>query len=62
MRMMYYMRAKKKVSNTFEKVLGNNSFNFKFIVRKIHQAVVNKSYYLVDYATILICLFAYFQS
>ena len=48
-RMMYHVGAIEKVSDTSIKTLGNNGFDFKFTVWKIHQAIVNKSYYLVGF-------------
>ena len=48
-RMMYHVGAIEKISDTFKKILDNNGFDLKFIVRKIHQVTVNESYYLVNF-------------
>ena len=49
MRMMYYRGIIEKISDTFEINFGNNSFYFELNIKKIYEAIVNKSYYLADF-------------
>ena len=46
--MVYYVGTVEKVSDTFEKSLGNSSFYLKFIFGKIHQRIEDKGYQFIQ--------------
>ena len=45
-RMVNYVTSEKNIFDIIQKSFGDNCFNFKFVLRKIHDLIVNKRDYL----------------